>query len=244
MLKIGTSGWSYGHWQDLFYPKDLPSGKWLEFYCQHFDTVELNSSFYHLPKKKTFENWRRRTPLDFLFSVKASRFLTHLLKLNNSREPLKNLLDNASGLGEKLGPILFQLPPNFHLDLERLKKFTQHLLALGKGAGFAFEFRHQSWFCDEVYELLQKNNLALTFSDTPNYPLVEKITTDFIYIRLHGHKKLYASKYSTAELQQWTAKIKSWLAAGLDVFVYFDNDSEANAIWNATELKEILKGRG
>lgn len=237
MLRIGTSGWSYHHWQGLFYPEKLPSGRWLEYYCQHFDTVELNSSFYHLPKLATFENWQKRTPENFLFSVKGSRFISHILKLNGAREPLQNLLDNTSGLKEKLGPILFQLPPNFGLDTERLKKFAK---ILSTDQRFAFEFRHESWFCDEVYNLLRKNNLALAISDTPKYPLIFETTADFVYVRLHGHKVLYASKYSEAELQKWAEKVKGWLADDLEVFVYFDNDANANAIQNAQELKTLL----
>lgn len=238
MLRIGTSGWSYHHWQGLFYPQNLPSGRWLEYYCQHFDTAELNSTFYHLPKPQTFTNWYQRTPENFLFSVKASRFISHILKLNGAREPLATFIDNALGLKEKLGPVLFQLPPNFTLDLERLEKF---LKILPTDQRVAFEFRHESWFCSEVYKLLKKNNVALVFSDTPNYPLVFETTTDFVYIRLHGHEILYASKYSKNELRKWVAKIKTWLEDGLDVYVYFDNDAEANAIRNATELKELLK---
>ena len=234
MLRIGTSGWSYNHWRGPFYPENLPSGRWLEFYAENFDTVELNSSFYHLPKKKTFENWYQRTPNGFVFSVKASRFISHILKLSNALDPLQRFIDNAMGLKEKLGPILFQLPPKFTLDFERLEKFTK---ILPKDQRFTFEFRHQSWFCNEVYQLLQKNNLALTISDTPKYPLVEKVTADFVYARLHGHDVLYTSKYSKADLEDWAAKIKTWLAAGLDVFVYFDNDANAHASQNAKELK-------
>ncbi len=234
MLRIGTSGWSYAHWQGLFYPQNLPKEKWLEYYCQYFDTVELNSSFYHLPQKKTFKNWRQRTPKNFLFSIKASRFISHLLKLNGASESLENLLDNALGLKEKLGPILFQFPPNFELDVERLGKFLKILPADKR---FTFEFRHESWFCPKVYKMLAKNNLALTISDTPNYPLVFETTADFVYIRLHGHEVLYASKYSQAELSEWTQKIKGWLADGLDVYIYFDNDANAHAVENAKELK-------
>jgi len=237
MLRIGTSGWSYKHWQGLFYPTDLSQEKWLDYYSQHFDTVELNSPFYHLPPKKTFENWYRKTPKDFLFSVKASRFISHILKLNEAREPLQNLLENASGLQEKLGPILFQLPPNFSFDPERLEKFAK---VLPTDQRFTFEFRHESWFGDEVYQLLRKNNLALTISDTPKYPLVLETTADFVYVRLHGHEVLYASKYSPKELEEWAERIKDWLADGLDVFVYFDNDANAYAIQNALELKRLL----
>jgi len=238
MLRIGTSGWSYKHWKGLFYPEDLNTNEWLKYYCKHFDTVELNSSFYHLPKLTTFESWYRKTPKNFLFAVKGSRFISHILKLNDAREPLQTLLNNASGLKEKLGPILFQLPPNFSLDLKRLEKFIK---ILPTDQRFTFEFRHQSWFCEEVYKLLKKNNLALTISDTPKYPLIEKVTADFVYIRLHGHEVLYASRYSKAELSEWARKIRGWLKDNLDIYVYFDNDANANAVRNATELKELLR---
>ncbi len=237
MLHIGTSGWSYNHWKGLFYPEELSKEEWLEYYTQSFDSVELNSSFYHLPKLKTFENWRKRTPEDFVFSVKGSRFISHILKLNNGREPLQNLLDNASGLGPKLGPVLFQLPPNFKLDFERLEKFAK---ILPTDQRFTFEFRHESWFCEEVYNLLKENNLALTISDTPKYPLVEKVTADFVYVRLHGHEVLYTSKYSKPELKGWAEKIKAWLADDRDVYIYFDNDAHAHAVTNAKELKTLL----
>jgi len=237
VLRIGTSGWSYNHWKGLFYPEELPKEEWLEHYCQHFDTVELNSSFYHLPKLMTFENWYKRTPNGFLFSVKGSRFISHILKLNRAREPLQRLLDIASGLKEKLGPILFQLPPNFTIDLERLEKFAK---VLPTDRRFTFEFRHESWFGDETYNLLKKNNLALTISDTPKYPLVFEVTADFVYVRLHGHEVLYASKYSQTELKEWAERIKGWLEQNLDVHIYFDNDAHAHAIQNAQELREFF----
>ena len=237
MLRIGTSGWSYPHWQGPFYSLDLPPNKWLEYYCQHFDTVELNNTFYHLPRPATFANWHKRTPENFLFSVKGSRFISHILKLNSAREPLQNLLENARELKEKLGPVLFQLPPNFSGDCERLEKF---LKILPKEQRFAFEFRHPSWFGAEVYRLLKKNGSALVISDTPQYPLIFEITADFVYVRLHGHQQLYASKYSAGELEDWATRIKSWLKSGLDVFVYFDNDANAHAVQNAKELKTFF----
>jgi len=244
VIRVGTSGWSYPHWRGLFYPENLPSGKWLEYYAEHFDTVELNNTFYHLPRPATFANWHQRTPENFLFSVKGSRFISHILKLNGAREsclpagrPLQNLLKNARELKEKLGPVLFQLPPNFSGDRERLEKF---LKILPKGQRFAFEFRHPSWFGAEVYHLLEKSGSALVISDTPQYPLVFEVTADFVYVRLHGHQQLYASKYSSDELKQWAAKIKNWQKDGLDVFVYFDNDANAHAIQNAKELKTLV----
>lgn len=235
---IGTSGWSYDHWKNgVFYPRDLESGKELEYYTQFFDTVELNNTFYHLPKPQTFINWRQRTPKKFLFAVKGSRFITHILKLNSSSEPLKNLLKNALNLKKKLGPIFFQLPPQFEKDKERLEIFLD---LLPKKQRFAFEFRHESWFCDEIYQLLRNHQCALIFADTPDYPYAEEITTDFVYLRLHGNKYLYSSKYTPPEIQEWAKKIKEWKNRNLNVYCYFDNDANGNAVENAKELKEAL----
>ena len=188
MIYIGTSGWAYPHWKNgVFYPENWKDHE-LKYYQKFFNSVELNASFYHLPKKETFRNWRKLVPKDFIFSVKASRYLTHILRLSEPREPLENLLENASALKEKLGPIFFQLPPSFAAEPERLAKFAE-LLGFSRGKllrgalpphlRFAFEFRHQSWFGPEIYRTLKKHNLALVFSDTPHYPYEEKITADF-----------------------------------------------------------------
>ena len=172
-IRIGTSGWTYAHWQGVFYPEDVPKTKWLGYYGKHFNTVELNASFYYLPKPQTFINWRKRTPADFLFSVKASRYITHIKKLRGVREPWKHFIESAKELKEKLGPILFQLPPNLKADAKILESFLK-LLPTGKATprgvafrrekgvakakfrnfAFAIEPRNQTWFCEEIYKIL------------------------------------------------------------------------------------------
>ncbi|MCG2686295.1 DUF72 domain-containing protein [Candidatus Parcubacteria bacterium] len=237
MIRIGTSGWGYPHWKKgVFYPEGWKKHE-LEYYSQHFDTVEINSSFYHLPKPQTFKNWNKLTPKDFVFAVKGSRYITHLLKLDNARAPLETLLKNATLLGGKLGPILWQLPPQMELDFERLERFVK---ILPKEQRFAFEFRHPSWFKTKVYQLLKEHNRALVVADTPNYPLVKKTTADFAYLRLHGREKLYASNYTPEQLKGWGGLIKRWHTQGKDIFIFFDNDAQGYAPQNALQLKEIL----
>ncbi len=236
-IRIGTSGWSYNHWRDIFYPKDLAQAKWLEFYAKIFDTVEINSSFYHLPKPKTFSNWRARTPKNFLFSVKASRFITHVKKLKDVKEPWKRFINSAKELKERLGPILFQLSPNLKANIEKLENFISILPSKYR---YTFEFRNESWFNKKIYEILEKNNISLCFADTPSYPYKEILTADFVYIRLHGHKKLYGSKYTNRELKIWANKIKKWMKEKKDVYVYFDNDACGYAVENAKTLLRML----
>ncbi|MBM4402274.1 MAG: DUF72 domain-containing protein [Candidatus Cloacimonetes bacterium] len=239
-LFIGTSGWSYDHWQGRFYPPDLPKIKWLEYYSQHFNTVEVNSTFYHLPQEKTVKNWMARTPANFTFAVKASRFITHFKQLKDPVESLEKFLQTASWFGERLGPILFQFPPKFAKNAERLSEF---LSVLPQSWRIALEFRHSSWFCEEIYELIHKHKVALCFSDTPWYPYCEEITADFVYLRLHGHEELYASKYTKKQLDEYAKKIKNWLQGVSPpngrvngVYCYFDNDANAYAVENGKEL--------
>lgn len=237
---VGTSGWSYEHWKGPFYPANLANKDFLEFYTKKFSTVEINSSFYHLPKEQTFKNWRDKTPKDFLFSVKVSRFITHQKKLKDVKEPWQLFWQRVKFLKEKLGPILFQLPPNFKSNSERLKNF---LKILPKKQAFTFEFRHESWFCEEIYKILATYNSALTISDTPSYPYFEVITADFTYLRLHGHERLYTSNYQDKYLKKLSQKIKNWLRTCKlkKVFVYFDNDAFGYAPKNALKLKEFLR---
>lgn len=235
---IGTSGWSYKHWRGgVWYPEGLPQKDEFSYHARQFDTVEINSSFYHLPQEKTFAGWAQRAPDGFVFALKFSRYLTHVKKLADPKEPLQIFMDRALLLGEKLGPILFQLPPSLHLDINRL---TGLLRVLPPRQRFAFEFRHESWFCDDVYALLEEHNAALTISDTPRYPLVIRATADFVYIRLHGHEKLYASNYSDEQLREWGRRVLGWMGEGRDVYVYFDNDAEGYAPRNALTLKEMV----
>jgi uncharacterized protein YecE (DUF72 family) len=232
-IYIGTSGWSYPSWYDIFYPPDIASNKLLEYYSKTFKTVEINSSFYHSIQPSVYKNWYNETPKDFIFSIKASRYITHTKKLKDAKESWQTFEKSFQNLKEKIGVILFQLPPNFKKDFERLESF---LKILPKKYRYTFEFRNESWFDEEIYSLLKKFNCALCVASTPNYPLVEKITADFVYLRLHGSKILYASEYTIKELKQWAKKIKDWQGQGMDCYIYFDNDYEARAVEDAKEL--------
>ncbi len=237
---IGTSGWSYDHWIGIFYPENLKKDRWLEYYMKKFDSVELNASFYRLPRKKTFQNWKKRTPSGFTFSVKMSRYVTHMKKLLNPEESLRMFFDSVSGLEEKCNVILIQLPPSLKFDPERVDKFLRELGRNYKEYRFTLECRNQSWFNDEVYSLFRKYGISLCISDTPCYPYAEVVTSDFVYVRLHGHEQLYASKYRDQQLLEWGEKIRHWNKKALDVYVYFDNDANAYAVENALKLKELL----
>ena len=236
---IGCSGYVYPHWRGgVFYPKGLPQKDELQYYAQKFKTVELNSPFYHLPQKKTFENWRKRTPKDFIFAVKVSRFITHIKKLKDCKKAWMTFFERASALKEKLGPFLFQFPPSWKKDLQRVEDFLK--FSKKENLLFAFEFRHPSWFSRDIFEILKKFKTALVFADSPRWKSVEEITADFFYIRMHGGKKLYSSEYTKEELSFLAKKIKKYLKKGLDVYVYFNNDAYGFAPKNAKELEKML----
>jgi uncharacterized protein YecE (DUF72 family) len=257
-LFVGTSGWVYSHWKGIFYPEDLPSKDRLSYFSKFFKTTEVNYSFYHLPRPTTYQKWYSQTPKDFLFAVKASRFITHIKRLKGVREAFKQFLENALNLKEKLGPILFQFPPSFKADsenLKRLKNFLKYLntptliLPLrqaegedrgGGGVRCAFEFRHKSWFDDKIYKLLKGHNIAWVIADSSRYPRADVVTSDFVYIRMHGPGALFSSKYSKEQLKNLAQKIKKWLKT-CDIFVYFNNDFHGFAIENAKELLSFLK---
>ena len=234
---IGTSGWHYEHWRGIFYPEGLPRAKWLEFYAKHFSTVEINSSFYRLPSENAFAGWYDNSPADFIFTVKVSRFITHIKRLKNTGEAVDRFIDRAKILKEKLGPLLYQLPPNIHRNDEVLETF---LAALPRGLRHVFEFRHQSWFEGSVFETLHKYNIGFCVFDMPYLVCPLLATADFAYIRFHGSTELYSSNYSDEELAHWAKKIKD-LAAGLKaVYVYFNNDAEVFAVKNALSLSHYL----
>lgn len=234
-IRIGTSGWTYKHWQTIFYPDKWPKSRWLEYYVRHFDTVELNASFYRLPNPTTFQNWKTKTPDNFLWAVKASKFITHTKRLQNTAEPLDRLYSLTAGLGEKLGVILFQLPPTLPFDEKIFRDFCE---SLDPKVRHALEIRHPSWINNQAFGILTEFNIALCVSDTAGrYPSSEIITADFAYIRLHGSRKLYASEYSEEELRTWAEKVDAW---NKDAFIFFDNDYEGHAVKNAKRLKEML----
>ncbi len=236
-VRIGTSGWTYAHWKGVYYPENQPKAKWLEYYAQEFDTVELNATFYRLPNETTFQNWFRRTPEGFLWALKASRYITHIKRLADVNEALKRFYDLVGHLDTKLGPLLFQLPPSLKYDAHLAKTFLEHL---DPSFRHAIEVRHPSWLNNEFFRQLQDNNTAFCISDTAGrYPYGEEITADFVYIRLHGSRKLYASEYTREELEIWAGKINDWRRK---TFVYFDNDFEGYAVRNAQMLKKLMAG--
>jgi len=240
---IGTSGYNYPHWWNgTFYPSDLPQKKWLEFYTETFATVELNVSFYRLPKKEVFEGWYRRTPKKFVFAVKGNRFITHIKRLKDCREPLSLLFDHALPLKEKFGVVLWQLPPRFKFQKERLEEFSVLLSTLprSKHHRHAFEFRDESWFCNEAFRILEEFGFAFCIAHGSGLPFIEKITSDFVYLRLHGGELLYGSNYSDNELEEWARRIQDWRKKGKAVFVYFNNDAYGFAVKNAMALKKFV----
>jgi uncharacterized protein YecE (DUF72 family) len=231
-VRVGCSGWVYNHWREVFYPKGLPQRVWLEFYAEHFDTVEINNSFYRLPKPETFEGWRKRSPEGFAFAVKGSRFITHIKRLKDPGESLGRFFDSVDKLGSRAGPILWQLSPTFHRDDERLVHFLE---ALPRKHLHAFEFRHKSWLTPEVYALLGAHHAALCIPDRPDLPQHIQRTADWSYIRLHSSKH-DDGDYSQAELDAWAKRIREFADAGCDVWVYFDNDQHGFAVRNAQDL--------
>jgi len=243
-LFIGTSGWVYPHWEGVFYPGDLPSKDKLKYFSKHFKTAEINYSFYHLPRPATYQNWYNQTPEDFLFAVKASRFITHIKRLQGTKEASKQFIENALNLKEKLGPILFQFPPSFKATEENVSRLEGFLKLITKRkTRYAFEFRHKSWCDKKIYNLLKKHNAAWVIADSPNYPKAEDVTADFIYIRMHGSKVLFSSSYTKKELKDLAQKIKKWLKQRLDIYVYFNNDAYGYAVGNAKELVKFCKNK-
>jgi len=248
-LYIGTSGWIYSHWDGVFYPEDLPAKDKLKYFSKHFKTAEINYSFYHLPRPSTYENWYQQTPKDFIFAVKASRFITHIKRLKGIKAAWQTFLENALHLKEKLGPILFQFPPSFKASAENTKRLEEFLKILrgptsqggrtSKNLNFAFEFRHKTWCDKEIYKLLKKYKAAWVIADSPRYPRADVVTCDLAYIRMHGSKVMFSSNYTKKELKNLAQKIKRWLKSS-DVYVYFNNDAMGYAVENARTLKSIL----
>lgn len=241
-LYLGTSGWQYYHWQGNFYPQGLKSKNFLKFYSQHFNTVEVNTTFYHFTKKSTFKNWLNQVPRNFLFSLKLHRLFTHFrrLRLNSNDQILiKQTIKNYQTLGRNLKVVLIQLPPSLKEDLSLLQNFCQQLRPKNKRSlRFAIEFRHSSWLNENVYRILKKNEIAFVISDSPRWPTDIIKTTDFIYIRFHGKPKLFASLYSQKELKEWIAKLKNLKPR--QMYVYFNNDFEGYAIKNAFEFRQLV----
>ncbi len=235
---VGTSGWSYANWQGRFYPPGLKRTDWLAHYAGQFRSVEINNSFYHLPRDAMLAGWVERTPVDFVFAVKAWRAITHYRRLRDCAEPLAVFLDRIGALGGKCGPVLFQLPPRWHADLDRLSDF---LALLPADRRFAMEFRDPDWHRDEVYGLLRARNVAFCPFELADLTAPRVVTADFTYVRLHGRQARYRGAYDEAALADWSTWLANNLAEGRDAYVYFDNTDEADhAVRDACRLADRL----
>jgi len=235
---IGTSGWHYKHWLGLFYPPKFPANQMLDFYARHFDTVELNNSFYHLPLPSSFDRWRDSTRPNFVFAVKGSRFITHMKKLKDPESSTERFFNVTERLERKLGPILFQLPPHWKLNLERLEGF---LTVLPREHQYAVEFRDESWLVKEAFDVLRKFNAGFCIHDLANMRTPLEITADFTYIRFHGPGEAkYQGSYSRKQLNEWADRIRAWRSNLKGIYVYFNNDIGGHAVWNAQTLKELV----
>lgn len=238
-IKIGCSGFSYKHWKEVFYPQGLPQTKWLEFYTSIFSTVELNVTFYHLASEDAFNTWYKHTPPDFAFAAKGSRYITHVKRLVDPTEPLKKFFEGALLLKEKLKVVLWQFPPAYRVNLDRFSSFLAMIRKFP--VRHAFEFRNESWIIPAVVDLCREHNAGLCMADSPEYINDLPVTSDFVYIRRHGHGAQYAGRYSKTQLAHDASRIKKYLEQGNDVFIYFNNDAHGYAPANARELKAMLE---
>ena len=236
-IRIGCSGWNYRHWRELFYPKGLPQRRWFEFYAEHFDTVEINNSFYRLPRAETFEAWRAQAPPGFCYAVKANRFLTQAKKLKDCAEPLQRMMTPFRALGGRLGPILYQLPPRFRINLARLEEF---LTLVPKDVTNVFEFREPSWYTDATFALLEKYGASFCVHDMPGSASKRIAVGPVAYVRFHGGEGKYWGRYSDEGLLGWTDWLVAQARAGRTVWCYFNNDIDAHAIHDALTLKAMV----
>jgi uncharacterized protein YecE (DUF72 family) len=237
-FRVGTSGYQYRHWKGDFYPRELPNRCWFDHYARQFDTVEINNTFYNLPEAERFDAWREAAPRGFRFTLKYSRYGTHLKHLRDPEEPLARFLERAERLGRRLGPILVQLPPHWRADPERLDGF---LGAAPRRHRFAIELRDPDWLCDEVFTVLRRRRAALVIHDMIEAHPVE-LTTGWTYLRFHGRH--YGGSYSAQALGDQARRIRRWLRQGLDVYAYFNNDRGGHAPRNAADLRRYVDGGG
>ena len=237
---VGLSGWSYANWRGAFYPAALPSREYLAFYAREFGTTEINSSFYHFPRPQTYERWAEQVPAGFVFAVKANRLLTHTRRLQEVEAAWQRLARAVRALSSHCGPILFQFPPSFQREEQRLADFLQLARESAAELRLVCEFRHASWFTEEIYRLLRRYGVALCLADSARHPRHDVLTTDFAYCRLHGRPELFASPYAEADLEREARQLQTYFDAGVDVYVYFNNTKEGHAIDNARMLLALL----
>jgi uncharacterized protein YecE (DUF72 family) len=233
---IGCSGFYYRHWKGLFYPDDMPQRLWFDYYCQHFSTVELNGTFYNFPKLEPLKRWYRDSPMEFTFAVKAHRIITHYKQFNQTYDKVNQLYEVlSSGLQEKLGTVLFQLPPKFSFTEQRLENMIKNL---NPAFNNVLELRHESWWQPQVHTELAKHRISFCGMSHPTLPDTVIANTPILYYRLHGNQQLYSSAYSTAELQQFAARVKATNVQ--QAYVYFNNDIGASAVYNAQDLIRLV----
>lgn len=237
-FRVGTSGWIHKHWRGVFSPRDLPDGHWFGYYVQFFDTVEINFTFYRLPAENVFDDWQRQAPPGFVYAVKASRFLTHMKKLKDPEEPLERILGRSRRLGAQLGPVLYQLPPRWRCNLERLRQVVS---LLPRDLHHVLEFREPTWYTDAVREVLTEAGVGFCIHDMRGAPCPLWATGPVVYVRFHGPtEKAYAGCYPRSHLERWAELIERFRQEGHDVFAYFNNVHAGNAVRNARELQELL----
>jgi uncharacterized protein YecE (DUF72 family) len=240
-IEFAVRSFHYKHWRSPFYPTKISPNQMLEFYSQHFDTIELNNSFYRLPKEAAFDNWRQLTPADFVFTVKVSRFLTHQKKLKDPESALQNLLPRASRLSTKLGPLLFQLPPRWQVNPGRLEGLLE---SLPRDLRCTFEFRDLSWIQPDINRLLARFGAAFCIYELAGYHSPLTVTAEFAYVRLHGPGfGKYQESYSTGRLRRWSKQVEDWAKDLASIYIYFDNDQAGYAARNALELKQLVNGK-
>lgn len=229
---IGTSGFQYAEWKGKFYPEDLPAAKMLPYYAEHFSTTEINYTFHRIPAPKTIENWNKLTPATFRFGLKAPQKITHWSKLGDCGDTIRYFCEVISGLGERLGPVLFQLPPTFKKDTDVLSAFLRELPAVVRAA---FEFRHESWFADEVFDLLKTHKAALCIADTADLATPKNPTTDWGYLRLRRED------YSKIDIEKWAAFVRAQKERWSDVYIYFKHEEAGIGPKLAKEMGELLE---
>jgi uncharacterized protein YecE (DUF72 family) len=237
-IHVGTSGWHYRHWIGPFYPAGMAPREFFPFYARRFSAVEIDSTFYSLPKAKTLTNWREIAPPDFVFACKASRYITHMKKLKDAADTVPGFLDGLSLLGEKLGPVLFQLPPHWAVNVERLESFLE---ALRPGGRYVFEFRDVTWFTGAVYRALEEHEAAFCIHDFAGRQSPMAVTAGFVYLRLHGPEEAYRGSYSEEALRDYANRLLRWRARGLEAYCFLDNDENGYAALDAMRLKEMLE---
>jgi uncharacterized protein YecE (DUF72 family) len=237
-VRIGTSGWHYKHWLADFYPARYPADKMFSWYAREFRTVEINNSFYRLPEKRTFARWKELSPPGFVFAVKASRFITHMKRLKDVEDSLEVFFARLEPLGSSLGPVLFQLPPKWKVNVDRLSQF---LSLLPRPRQYAIEFRDESWSRQEVYQLLHRQNVALCVHDWREMAWPMELTADFTYLRFHGSGSRYGGSYPEQTLKKWARRIRTWQPRLSTLFIYFNNDIGGHAVHNARSLRRLLE---